>query len=213
MSRIRVIPGLVVALGLAACSSDFTSSGDPLTDTEASDLAGIMVNDGFAGFGGFSPAAAQPAPAHGQAPADNITIAFDESGPCEGGGSVALAGSLNVEFDEQSEEGSLNFEYTLTPAACVVTAENGKVFTLTGDPNIEADGELELSATGLAGSLNYNGKFEWSADDGRSGVCGIDLSAEYEFAEVGEGSAGSISVEGEVCGVSVNRSLDYEDDA
>jgi hypothetical protein len=212
MSRIRVIPVLFAALSLAACS-DFTSSGDPLTEVEASDLAGILVSEGFAGLGGFSPAPAQLAPAQGQAPADNITINFDESGPCEGGGSVAFAGNLSVDYSEATQDGTFSFEYRLTPAACVVTAENGKVFTLTGDPNIEANGDLEWSQTGLSGSLNYDGKFDWSADDGRSGSCGVDLSAEYELAMVGEGSAGSVSVNGQVCGVNINRSLEFEDEA
>jgi len=52
MSRMRSLSGLAaaLALGLAGCG-DFTSSGDPLSESEAAALAEALAEGGFAGFG------------------------------------------------------------------------------------------------------------------------------------------------------------------
>jgi hypothetical protein len=211
MSRLRVLPLLCASsLGLSACSS-FTASGDPLTQTEASELAGVIAQEGFVGFGGAM-AAPPAAPGESREAADRITITIDDASTCEGGGTVAFAGELSADVDQEAETGTFNFNYTLAPAGCVVTTENDLVFTLTGDPNLQAEGEFSWSPTAFDGSLAYNGKLIWEAEDGREGVCGIDLSTNFEVSVNQEVSSGSINVTGTVCGVTINRTVSFETD-
>jgi hypothetical protein len=206
----RVLFGLapVLALGLAACGSGFTSSGDPLTESEAADLAQGLANGGFAGFGSF----AAPAGAPGAA-ATNVTISLNNSAPCDGGGTVAFNGSMTANVNQAATSGTFGFNYTVVPTACQITTSNSKTFTLTGDPNLKAQGDFTFTAGSstetFQGSLSYNGKFDWTSSDARAGVCGVDLAANYDFSFSTTGGAptGTATLSGTVCGVTVNRSV------
>lgn len=209
MSRIRVMSGLfaAAAVGLAACGGDTTSTGDPLTEAEAAELASSLVEGGFVGFGG----AAAPARAPGEALA-NVTVTLNDTYPCDedggtGTGTVTVAGSMTINVNDQTGAGTFGFNYTVAPHGCQVTTTGGKVFTLDGDPNIKVTGDFTWSETSAEGTLNYNGKFAWESSDGRSGACGVDLDATYDFAFSGTGSSGSATLTGTVCGVSVNRTV------
>jgi len=211
MSRVRMLAGLSagLALGLAACS-DFTSSGDVLTDAEAAEMAEALVEGTFAGFGNFE---AAPSGAPGQTDA-RITDTFSHSAPCEGGGTVALNGSLAYNVNQADSSVTIEFDYTVAPSGCQVTSAGGTTFTLTGDPNLRVNGDFsfDASATGgtFEGSLNYGGKFTWEASDGRAGACGVDLTANYEFTWGTTTTSGSASVTGSVCGVTVSRTVTVE---
>lgn len=212
MSRSRVLSGLTVALalGLAACGGDTTSSGDPLSEAEAAELAEAIAEGGFAGFGTFG-APAMRAPGETAA---NVTITLNDTYPCndEGGtGTVTIAGSMSVNVNDQTGAGTFGFDYTLTPHGCQVITASDLVFTLDGDPNLQVDGEFSFSETGAEGTLNYNGGFAWEASDGRAGSCGVDLTANYDFnfSTTGTSSA-SATLTGTVCGVTVNRTFSYE---
>lgn len=211
MSRVRILFGLSAALafGLAACS-DFTSSGDPLSETEAAELAEALVAEGFAGFGSFG---AAPMGAPGES-AERVTITLDDTAPCEGGGTVTLKGSMTADFNQTTGAGTFEFNYTVAPSGCEVATSGGKVFTITGDPNIKATGDFSWSETSTGssfeGSLTYEGKFKWESSDGRAGACGVDLKANYDFNISGTGSSGSATLSGSVCGVTVNRTVSVE---
>ena len=205
----RLVPMTALfALALSACS-EFSSTGDPLSEVEASDLAGALVGQGFPGFGGVGEAAPHAAAPSGSsaAPAEKLTITINDSGPCQGGGSVALAGTLTADVNQQAQTGSLEYKYTVSPNACVITTQGGKTFTLTGDPNLSGEGKLDLTAASFKGTLKYEGKFNWTGDS-REGVCGVNLEAKFDlsFTSVNR----SASVTGKVCGVSVNRSVTIE---
>lgn len=207
MSRMRVMSGLfaAAAVGLAACGGDFTSSGDPLTQAEAEELANALAEGGFAGLGGL----AAPPRANGATDktAERVTITLNDTAPCEGGGTVVLNGSLTADVNQTTGVGTITYNYTVAPSGCEVTTEGGTVFTLTGDPNIRATGDFNWSETSLDGSLDYDGKFTWDADDGRAGACGVNLSVEYTI-NMTNGS-GSATMTGDVCGVTVNRTISY----
>lgn len=208
MSGVRAVCGVsVMVLGLAACS-DFTSSGDPLTDAEAAELAAVFAEEGFAGFEGV--------PSPGQSPAANdeaaarITITISETGSCEGSGTVAISGTLIADVNDQAGTGTLEYSYTITPANCRVTTESDKVFTISGDPNLKASGNMDLTETSLEGQVNYEGKFTWT-EGTRAGACGVNLQANYAFTFGGTTINGSASVTGEVCGATVNRTITIQD--
>lgn len=196
----------VLALGLAACGGSFTSSGDPLDTTEAQDLAASLVEGGFAGFGTVAGAPGRP-PA---APAISGTSTIDYTGPCDGGGTVKLAGSMTANVNQTTNSGTIDFNYTFAPSGCQVTTAGGKTFTITSDPNLKVEGNFSFSSgttSTFQGSLGYNGKFNWTSSDGRAGACGVDLTANYNFSFSSTASSGSATLSGTVCGVSVSRTV------
>ncbi|HXV85730.1 MAG TPA: hypothetical protein VD793_03475 [Gemmatimonadales bacterium] len=209
MTPMRLLSAVsAAALGLSACSS-FTASGDPLTEAEANELAGVIVQHGFVGF---DPPAGAPAAAPGEAgeAADRVTVEFSDVVPCEGGGNVAFAGQLSADVNQEAQTGTFQFDYTVAPAACEVTSESDLVFTLTGDPNVRAQGEFNWSPSAFDGALGYDGKIRWETADGRSGACGIDLSSEFDVAVTTDASTGSVQVSGKVCGLTINRTVSFE---
>ncbi|MBI2071872.1 MAG: hypothetical protein HYT81_02340 [Gemmatimonadetes bacterium] len=200
---------VALALGLAACGGDFTSSGDSLTESEAAELAEELAEGGFVGFGGQ---AAAPMGAPGEAAA-RVTIILSDTYPCdEGGGTgtVAVAGSMTADINETTGTGTFEFNYTIAPHGCQVTTSGGKVFTLDGDPNLGVAGNFTWSQTSAEGTLTYDGRFKWEASDGRAGACGVDLTANYDFNFSSTGSSGSATVSGTVCGVTVNRTVSVD---
>ena len=210
MSRIGLIAGLCATVLLGACK-DFTASGDPLTQAEASELAGALVGNGFPGTGGVGAAPAAAAP-YGQAAAPNgkVTITINDSAPCKNGGTAAIAGKLTIDVNETTKTGSLDYSFTLTPTGCKITTAGNKTFTLIGDPNIKGEGTLNWSSTTFNGKINYSGKFNWTADDGRTGACGVDLEANVNLSSTGGAGSASASVVGSVCGVTVDRNVTIE---
>jgi hypothetical protein len=205
MNRIAIIASLYAVVGLTACK-DFTASGDPLTQAEANALAEAIMNEGFPGTGGVGTAPAA-APGAQAAPADRITITLNTSGPCEGGGTVGLAGSMTFDGSQQTQTGTLEYDFTMTPNACVVTAEGNKTFTLTGDPNLRAEGSMDFSPTGFQGDFTYKGKFAWTSSDGRAGACGVNLESHVAISGNGTSGTASATLTGSVCGVTVNKNV------
>jgi hypothetical protein len=146
-----------------------------------------------------------------QAPATNVTITLNDSSPCDGGGTVTINGTMSVSANDAGTSGTMSFNYTVAPSGCQVTTSGGKTFTITGDPNMKADGDFTFTegetSSSFEGSLNYNGKFSWTSSDGRAGSCGVDLTSNYNFSFGTSGSSGSATLSGSVCGVSVNRTV------
>jgi len=192
----KVIPLLALVGFAAACGDGPTSSGDPLTQAQAQELAGVIIANSFPSGPALSPAAASGAESA------TITQTIDVSGPCPGGGTIAFKGSNNADVAADQSSATLSYDYTLTHNSCVATGENGTVFTLNGDPNVHATGTINYDQqTGFDGSLNYDGGVEWAAGD-MSGSCQIDLSANVSFTT----GSGSASVSGNVCGFSISVS-------
>jgi hypothetical protein len=199
----RLLPLLALATLAVACK-DSTSSGDPLTQLEAEQLAAVLVEEGFVGF--EAPSAASGA----GAAVIPITITINDVGPCDGGGTVALSGTLTADIDPVSESGTLSYNYTMTPNSCEVTTESQQVFWVSGDPNLSVTGTFGWAATGFDGTLTYDGGFSFVADDGREGACAFDIDAAYDVTldpNTGEATAASASMSGSVCGFTIDRSI------
>jgi hypothetical protein len=208
-SRVGLAAALSAMVTLTACSS-FTASGDPLNETEAGELAGMMVGQGFPGTGGVgagAPTAPGGVAASPNAPAVKVTVKVDDSAPCQGGGTVALAGSLTMDVNEIAKTGSVEYSFTLTPTGCKATTQAGKTFTLNGDPNLKGEGKLDWQATSIGGAIKYSGKFKWEASDGRTGVCGVDLTGDFNLSTTDVGGNASANLTGTVCGINVNRNV------
>jgi hypothetical protein len=183
----RFIAGFA-ALGIAvsACSDSGgtgTNSGDPLDADEANALFNQLFS---IGFGGISSA---PAPMKAAA-AEPIP---ETTSSCPGGGSVTVSGNV----DANSSGGT--FDITETISGCVVTSD-GVAFTVNGDPNIRITGDVTVNQTAQTVDIDMSmkGGFSYSADDGRSGSCAVDVSISV--------TGTSASVTGTVCGQSVSVS-------
>lgn len=184
----RLLTGFV-ALGIAvsACGDGAgtlgTNSGDPLDAGEAN----AVFNQLFAiGFGGI---ASGPAPLRAAA-AEPIP---ETTSQCPGGGSVTVSGDV----DGGSTSASFNIVETIS--GCMIT-EDGVVFTVNGDPNITISGDISFdqSLENLDVDMDMIGGFGYSADDGRSGTCAVDVSISL--------TGTNASVTGNVCGQSVTVS-------
>lgn len=195
------IPALgVFLLALSTAGCGVLSPGDELTEAEAADLALALAQMGLQSGPMVS---AQQAPG---AEAARITMTINETESCEGGGSAATVGSATVDVNEQTGAGSMSFTLTVTPTNCGVRTASGKVFRLTGDPNLGVSGQFTFTQTSFDGTVNQDGRFKWAADDGRSGSCSLTLRAVYDFTVGQTSMSGSVSVTATVCGRDVNRS-------
>jgi hypothetical protein len=197
--RVTSSSALLAALAVVSCGNP-SSTGDRLTEAEAAELAAAVAQAGFLGApGGFGP---QHSPAE---PSDRVTVTINETNSCEAGGTAALSGSVTVEFNQQTGSGTMVYDYTMTPSNCALRTGSGRVFTLSGDPNLSVKGQLNLSQTSWRGSVNYGGGFRWRSDDGRAGACRVSMQATYDFTFSETSVTGTATVSGDFCGHSVNR--------
>lgn len=210
MKRYRVWTlALVAAVGLAACSDggdDSTGpSGDELSAPEAEALAAVITSEAlgigleqFSGGGEFAPS--------GSAASEPEDISIDDftfEAPCELGGTVTLTMSWSGTADYEVGDIDLTWNVTQAHDGCVLQ-EDQYEFTLTGDPNISMNWDMQVTENeSFDISGGYEGAVQWTLDDGRSGRCTVDVS----FSANGNWSTGSgmTTVSGHVCGESVDE--------
>lgn len=197
----KLIFGLAAVLAVAACEDDGTGvEGDAMTEVEATALAAeIGVTSQEATTEGVTEVTQTGGEGSG-----TITLDQTTTHPCPAGGQIAVAIEATVDYDQQAESFDLDAAGTLTHADCGV-ARNGVTFTVDGDPALTfqahaaADGGVAVGAwtSGAAGA------FLWSASDGRSGRCVIDIETITDFAET------TRTVQGEVCGHTIEQTIDW----
>lgn len=202
-SALTLLTGISM-LTLGACGD--ATSGDPLTQAEAEELSAAIfeaIGGAFEQAGSFSTApGGQLAPA-----APPFAVTFNDSYPCEGGGTATLAGTISGNAEETS--GNMAFDLTQNANGCVVMLQSGTSFTLTGNPNLKIEGEFTYNQSSFSGSLSHGGAFSWTSSDGRAGNCGVDLDVTINLNI--ETSSGTATQSGELCGISINRVVSVGD--
>jgi hypothetical protein len=209
MKRATNVVAVTMAVLLAACSDDDPAgpgfSGDQLSKVEAEavltaifEIADatrdeIMENQPVMGSG-LTTASAMPG---------SISFKHTSTHPCPEAGSVAVSLNVDLEYDEEAESLDYDARGSLTHEKCGFEHENVH-FTVDGDPNISfatrvivTEGVFEPITESLKGA------FEWSAHDGRSGRCVIDLSRVTDL--VGK----KRTLQGEVCGHTIEQELTW----
>jgi hypothetical protein len=176
----RWMPGLlVVSLAAAACA-DSTGVNNGLTADESSDLAGVMANDAFAESSTM--ALASVSTTTGEiAPAAVITVTFHDTVSCALGGDVAIDGTRVRNWDRTTQTGTMDMDMTRTQEACVRSVRNRQI-TVDGNPNLHVvvhHNRVDGAWSGLQ-TMTMQGGFTWTAADGASGDCSVDLSASYD---------------------------------
>ena len=200
MNRIngRLLP-VALALVVGACSDDPTDiiEGDPLTEAEVAALAEVVAGTLFSTWEGTAGPAPAPARASG-------TLQINDEFPCEFGGSVAVAGSFAFDVDDETGDGTVDFEVTTVHSDCQAESDAGVDFTLNGAPNITASFSVVSDGDLFSFSGGYVGAVAWETGD-KSGTCSIDV----DFSLTGNLAAetGSASLTGRVCGVTFEHSL------
>jgi hypothetical protein len=192
---------LLGVLAVAACGDDPTGTSN-LSEAEAQELAAAVLT---AAFTSWSYVPTGPAMADGPALAPyEYSDSWEGTAPCAGGGNVAVSASVSAVGDDETGETDVDMELSQVHNNCVVQSGQ-QPFTLNGNPSLVVDLMLESDgdqSTSFDGGINGALDYEY---DGRSGTCSIA----YEFAGNMTGSTGSWSVNGNVCGVSVEQQLSF----
>ncbi|MBI2401953.1 MAG: hypothetical protein HYV20_04310 [Gemmatimonadetes bacterium] len=185
----------LVAGASAACGGPSELSSDEAAELTA-ELAGAGITGASSGLAG-SPAQS------GQLEATPIpfsrTVSHTQS--CSGGGSISVSGSLSGSIDSETHDGSLSLNVTQSFTDCRIT-RGGKDFTVSGSPNLQLSGTITI-VNGLPSgpqTLSFTGAFRWSAADGRSGSCDIDLTISWSLASPS-------TVTGTACGHQISRQV------
>jgi hypothetical protein len=193
----------VLALSTAACGDSddpvTPTEGDELTAAEAAVLAGIFTGEALGSAQQQLPGAGAQGPATAPTPFD-VDVSFNV--PCPLGGSVDYRGSMSGEVDAEAGNMAVSVSTSQVHAACGVDVEGVTVF-VTGAPGLDFSADIAAQGDPPQGSLSatWSGGFSWEASDGRSGTCGVNLSAAQDL------TVGTGSVSGTFCGASIDVSI------
>lgn len=197
MTRSRAV-GLILLLTAAACGDDNPTDiieGDPLTEAEAAALAEVVAGTLFATYEGGALAA--PARATG-------SISVNDTFPCEFGGSVDIDGNLTFNINDQTQDGTINFDVTQDHNDCAVMSEDDILFTLNGAPNIMSSFTIVTEGDFLSFTGGYDGAVAFETGD-KAGTCSLEVDFSLQGNVATE--AGSATLNGRVCGISFSHNL------
>jgi len=199
VSKIRTkLLTTAAALTVVACGGDDgpvgMNSGDQLTEAELQ-VVFYAITNAF-GYLNAAPAAVGPAPA-----TQSQNVSFDETAPCESGGSIVVNGSASATYDDVSGQVDATYHLRMTPNGCVVPTESGSI-TIEADPYLQLDMDFSLSDTAIEISGSEDGGIAFTSTDARSGSClfDVDFSGNVDL----ENQSGNSAASGTVCGVSVS---------
>lgn len=195
----RITAAITLLTIVAACSGDSITetSGDPLSEQEVQEIFAALAAVGGAVLPLGSVAAPVGGPQLAPIPVDED---FNDSAPCPNGGSVSVSGNVSGTVDDETFDADLDFDLTQDLSDCGITTASEVQFLLNGAPDIDIVGSIVLSGESISGSLAYQGGFDWEADDGRAGTCGVDFDVSFSSAS----QSGTAS--GQICGRSVTVS-------
>lgn len=195
--------GFVFAL--AACK-DSTGLSSVITQDDANDLAAAM--DAMSAIGtndvGLGPSFSMNVGENGSASVSAVPIAIDNqfsvTKQCPEGGSVVIAGRTTGSGDRVTHDLSLHTVATKTDASCAFQTRHG-VLTVSGNPNVAYDGNLNIVGGQLSGlqTQTHIGSFTW-ARNAASGTCDVNLASSFNPATQ------TATVTGTFCGMNVNVS-------
>lgn len=188
-------------MALAACGDDDAVGTDVLTEAQAAELASAVFSQGL--FDALAVNYSQPAQMADGPQLATYTSTVETTASCPLGGQVALTGAVDVETDDETGAGTLDFGLTLTHSSCAVPGDQGSQFTLTGNPNLVFGFIANTTAEGF-GSFDgdITGAVDFSTDYGE-GTCQIT----YEFSGEASETSFSFSTNGNVCGHSVTQNV------
>ena len=198
MKKNIILLGLVLVA--AACGDDpMASTGDKLTRSEAMAIAASVDASGTAA----SIPTANVSSDQVNSPPGTVTTHQELSLPCPVSGRIATVLDLSVTFDVDQRNFGMDASGSLKHDHCAFVHE-AVTLTVTGAPSVDFSTHAEVKA-GLPVSTTSSAKggFDWTASDGRSGHCGIDVKTTVDFA------AKKRTTQGEVCGFSASETTSW----
>jgi hypothetical protein len=136
-------------------------------------------------------------------PPRTVTTHLDLSLPCPVSGRVASVLDLSVTFDVDQRDFGLDANGSLKHDHCSFVHE-GVTLNVTGAPGVDVTVHAAVkSGLPTSTSSSAKGGFDWTASDGRSGHCGIDVKTTTDF------STKKRTTQGDVCGISVNETTSW----
>ena len=194
---------LIPLLFAAACDGGNGPSGSAeLTAGEAAELARAMFGmaSGFASSGVAGGVRFDVAPME----QNSFTTPIQETVPCQPSGTVAVAGTVTVNFDNLATGMSMTADLSAAPAACAHRLENGDVITMTGDPDLDIQMNMAATPDGLTQlQVTETGAFTWTRG-GASGRCAVNLGSSLNAATQ------MVTVTGTFCGFPVSETFPVE---
>src|SRR5262245_16637349 len=201
----RTFAAFAAVLILTSCSDKndpMASSGDKLTRSEALAIAN-SVDASTSGTASTTPAGLRTADFANSTPTD-VTVHTETSFPCPASGriNVKLDLSLAASFEERTfrldTEGKLDHDHCGFP-------HDGITLTVDGDPDLSFEAHAGVTnGAALDLSSSAKGAVNWTASDGRSGHCGLDITTTTDFA------AKKRTTAGQVCGVTINETVSWK---
>lgn len=204
--RTLALASLIAAtFTLTSCGSDSTgNSGDALTADEASALAseflGLLQGIDIPLFEALpSPAASPAAVPYG----DLYDPVIDVNEACDGGGNATIGGTISGDVDSQTYAADINVTATAGFASCGVVSQSSTI-TVSGNPDVQISGHVVFDPDQESASIDLGGKgsVTYETNDGRSGTCAVDLSANASLTSV---SGLTQSVTGTMCGADASK--------
>ncbi len=204
MNRSKLgLASVAMAALLAACNESPTSSrGDRLTPQEAQAIADGVTQSGSSASSGLRPELGQSDVI--ASPPTIITTDHDSSHPCPKGGRIAVSLDATFMMDAEARSYALDARGALTHQGCMFVQES-VTLTVNGDPNLgyEAHAAVENGQPKGLWRSEAEGAFNWTASDGRSGRCVLNITDVTDFA------AKKRTVEGEVCGHTIKQIVSW----
>jgi hypothetical protein len=193
---------LATAALVAGCSDSTGITGDRLTRQEALAVAEDVAHSGEAGYTSSRQEGSSAASAAESTP---TTITFDHTSrhPCPVSGRVEIDLAIELEVDAQAHSFDYNSEGTLSHEACAFVKDD-VTLTIDGDPSLSF--QSQASGVGLQlqpFQFEADGEFDWSASDGRSGHCTIEIETMTDFV------AKRRTVQGDVCGHTIDQTFTW----
>lgn len=194
--RARTVLALAAGALAAACGGDFTGSDGGLDRAEASELATVMAGQA----GRVMLEQVEEAPDAGAGVEISSDVLFNRGASCPGGGTVSVTGSVGRRSSADEDRMTLDFGASLIHDGCSVRLGDRNV-TLAGAPRVGLQAVFALDGSELAGpqETRLEGRIRWSGSEASERPCRVDLTTTLSTRD------DSLRVEGEVCGVPVDR--------
>lgn len=186
---------MAAAVLLAACGDTGASlvGLERLSEAESEALAAQFAVLGFNSVDDQVPAGSPAGVAGALGVPITISSTFSVSHPCPVGGSIAVDGSVEGNFETDTRAAEVDIETTTVHQSCQFDAEDVRV-TVDGNPNLVTTVHLAAIddvATGLQ-TASLRGGFSWVTADGREGACSIDVQSVVDPAAMTQTTSGTI---------------------
>jgi len=196
---------MAALLGVSGCSS-LTDEGSTqqqgLSADQADWIAGLVASVGTHGLNAGASSAPPVTPrADGPLPVQ-LNQSVDYRYQCSVSGGIHVLGNLSGSINDDTGSGVLLIGVTETLTDCRHSTTSGGWFEVDGDPCLSLAGTFSFLnwAPATQQTITIGGAIRWAFDTGQTGSCQVQLTI------LMNGSTGTGTISGTVCGFGISRS-------